>query len=650
MSRSRTVKGKYVKITNGDHNMSSEGHIISKAVLNVGEKGTAKGVTRNNYERLGSNVNEDFEITFSLEKGKTYSTLVPLGILDFEGKDENANFVFNYSLMLSNIDSLDFKILNEDGSTLYTVTNLPEVVVSARRMPLLVEDIFKKKPKYDPFNPKKTWDSKSIFDPYNISSNDYTKIGSYVIFWDGFDNDEIYDSTNFNNKKLKAQITATKNGNKKTKEVEFFTERTEVDWVDVKIDKKNKRIDTTLRVNLKDGGEQGLSCSSTAIYKADYEEASQRLGVDNPIKDSTITFCDWDKVSKEAIAYYKREPIKKRTKSFTELKDLALKGINEFWSRNSSNIGKGVNLNETLFETFVDAILDEKGMIAPKIIYFTNSEETDFTRSHNFELHRELYYYEGYTYHKQLKTNKTKGWKYKVEPKEIFEFKHASAHEIGHQLLFDYGKGGYDGRDYSYSHKQTSGPTWVQQDPLPGTKFPEEGEIDLMKYAEGNDPIDYFKRVILSTEDSLGLIWLSKLKIIGILCIIGLLCSCRFKDPKQIDKGEFANYFNGIVLDEKNKPIENVKVTVFSISFDNGKIEKDSIVITTFTNNKGYFGKNSTKINYKDLEIHPKILVFQKKGYKTDTIDTYWQPSSYRNEPEHFYFIYKIPDTLILKK
>ena len=287
MSRSRTVKGKYVKITNGDHNMSSEGHIISKAVLNVGEKGTAKGVTRNNYERLGSNVNEDFEITFSLEKGKTYSTLVPLGILDFEGKDENANFVFNYSLMLSNIDSLDFKILNEDGSTLYTVTNLPEVVVSARRMPLLVEDIFKKKPKYDPFNPKKTWDSKSIFDPYNISSNDYTKIGSYVIFWDGFDNNEIYDSINFNNKKLKAQITARKNGKEKTKEVEFSTEQIGADWVDVKIDKKNKRIDTILRVNLKDGGEKGLSCKT--IGPNAFEPSMQE-----------ITVCDWDKWKKRS--------------------------------------------------------------------------------------------------------------------------------------------------------------------------------------------------------------------------------------------------------------------------------------------------------------------------------------------------------------
>ncbi len=121
-------------------------------------------------------------------------------------------------------------------------------------MPLLVEDLVKKKPKYDPLKPVNIWDWKSVFNHYNTASNDYTKIGSYTMFWDGFDNDGIYDSTKFNNKKLKAQIIARKNGKSKTKEVEFSTTQIGADWVDVKIDKNNKRIDTTLRVNLKDGG------------------------------------------------------------------------------------------------------------------------------------------------------------------------------------------------------------------------------------------------------------------------------------------------------------------------------------------------------------------------------------------------------------
>lgn len=525
MSRSRTVNGKYVKITNGDHNMSSEGHIISKAVLNVGEKGTAKGVTRNNYERLGSNVNEDFEIIFSLEKGNVYSTLVPMGILDFEGKYENANFVFNYSLMLSNIDSLDFKILNEDGSTLYAVTNLPEVVISARRMPLLVEDIFKKKPKYDPFNPKNVWDWKSVFGPYNVSSNDYTKIGSYVILWDGFDNNEIYDSTNFNNKKLKAQITATKNGNKKTKEVEFSTEQIGADWVDVKIDKKNKRIDTTLRVNLKDGGEEGLKCFS-------YHKM-------NPYDNETKTECPWDKIPKSEIN--PSQPIiKARTRSFEDLKQLAFAGLEHYWGRNKSRIfGNSVNINGS-YEVFIHATDSNKNALnAIPLVYNTNG---DWMRSGNpggsysdgnldddamdllpdLGVIQRLSYNVGYIYEYHF----LKTWEYQTENDEDIEFKETAAHELGHELLQAYG-----GTVYSWQHKgssyylpQDTKPTkgsetiwdktthWDEMD-TDGENYSLYGEIDVMKYYNKELRVKDRSRMIAAEKDVVGLFWLTKLKI-----------------------------------------------------------------------------------------------------------------------------------------
>lgn len=504
MSRSRTVKGKYVKITNGDHNMSSEGHIISKAVLNVGEKGTAKGVTRNNYERLGSNVNEDFEITFSLEKGKTYSTLVPLGILDFEGKDENANFVFNYSLMLSNIDSLDFKILNEDGSTLYAVTNLPEVVISARRMPLLVEDIFKKKPKYDPFNPKNVWDWKSVFDPYNVSSNDYTKIGSYVILWDGFDNNEIYDSINFNNKKLKAQITARKNGKEKTKEVEFSTEQIGADWVDVKIDKKSKRIDTTLRVNLKDGGEEGLSCKT--IGPNAFEPSMQE-----------ITVCDWDKIPKSEIK--PNQPIKKtRTRTFEDLKQLALEGLNYHWGRNKHHaVAKDVKIVSDSYEVYIDAkATTEKAIGAMELIYNTNGDwmrsgnpgsiKDPMTAVGNLISRQAICYNVGYIEY-------SNGWGYSFENSEDEEFKETSAHEIGHEILKKYG-----GTIYSYGHKGSANSVF-QYKYNDAPEIPLTGEIDLMPYFSDNalggehKQPNYLKRKVGAEKDVLGLIWLTKIEI-----------------------------------------------------------------------------------------------------------------------------------------
>ncbi|KPH13084.1 carboxypeptidase-like regulatory domain-containing protein [Chryseobacterium sp. ERMR1:04] len=281
-------------------------------------------------------------------------------------------------------------------------------------------------------------------------------------------------------------------------------------------------------------------------------------------------------------------------------------------------------------------------MIASNLIYFIN-----VNRSHNWELHRELYYKVGYTYYPDSKNDITKGWHYRKSDIADLIFKETSAHEIGHQLLLEFGD-----RNHSYTHKGTSGPTWIQQDPLPETKYG-NAKIDLMKYAEGSNPVDYFKRVILSKEDSLGLIWLSKLKIIGILCIIGLLCSCRFKDPKQIDKGEFTDYFNGIVLDEQHKPIENVKVTMYVVNQDNGSIDKEKATLDTFTDKNGYFRISDKTIDSLHIKTETRKLFFDKTGYKLDSASTNIGSSGYRPQYDSFdglFFIFKVPDTITLHK
>ncbi len=191
-----------------------------------------------------------------------------------------------------------------------------------------------------------------------------------------------------------------------------------------------------------------------------------------------------------------------------------------------------MNINDELFEAFVNALQDENGMKAPEIIYFTNSENGTFNRSHNWELDRELYYKVGYTYYSDSKNDSTKGWYCRKTSFADLVFQETSAHEIGHQLLFDFG-----GRNYTYSHKGTSGPTWIQQDPLPGTKYPPSPkEIDLMKYAEGNEPIDYYDRLVLSQKDSLGIRWLSKIKILSIYCVFYLLLSCNSKINNEVQR------------------------------------------------------------------------------------------------------------------
>lgn len=477
MSRTRIVKGKYTKIIGEDYNVSAEGNISYNAINEVRDNGIDNGVFYGNFEKLGSDVSDDFEIRFSLKKDKSYSTFVPFGIVDFEGNNENANFVFDYSLMLGNIDSLEFKILNEDGSTLYAITNLPEVVVTARRLPLLAEDLVKQKPKYNPLQPIRTWDWKSIFDPYNISSSDYTKVGSYVIFWDGFDNNDIYDSSKFNNKKLKAVIKAMKNGKEKIAEVEFSTKYGQVNWVDVKIDKKNKKIETTLRVNLKDGGAEGLT-----------------LGNDVPLNLQTHG-----------------APISVQTRSFVDLEKLALDGLKYHWGRNQNHVAaKNVNINSEPYEVFVNGVnTEENSMDDMHLIYNTNRK---WMRSGNPGsatlnpiswignlISREAVCYNvGYIKY-------SNGWNFESGSNEDINFKETAAHEIGHEILKSYG-----GTVYSYGHKGSVNVV-TQNNSDQSINYPTTGEIDIMPYYNNYIPINDRVKMVAAEKDVLSLIWLSKL-------------------------------------------------------------------------------------------------------------------------------------------
>ena len=267
-----------------------------------------------------------------------------------------------------------------------------------------------------------------------------------------------------------------------------------MEWTDVKIDKRAKRIDVTLRVNLKDGGEEGLSCwPNTRNFNPTHTKSE---------------LCDWDKISKEALTYYNKPPIKSRARTYDDLEKLTLEGINQFWSRNSKNIGSHVKIVSDDYEVFLDAKTDKKGLSAPSIVYQTNTEES---RSRNFELSRKLFFYEGYLYRDYWKKRPAtdslylnKGWQYVNA--DIEDYKMVSAHEVGHEILLTYG-----GHSYSKTHKGTSHWSMIIQDPdEDATYIPKKGEIDLMKYY-----IDYYDipRTIISEFDLLKVIWLTKIEI-----------------------------------------------------------------------------------------------------------------------------------------
>ena len=451
---------------------------IDSGQINVIEKINTSGIP------VPENENPDFDIKISLCKDG-YSTVVPMGILDFENNYENAFFAFEYTLSSNDIDKLTLDIIDENDKIIYREINLPEIIISASKKENVKTSLEKGLKKFlkREGKPSRIWEWMEVYRDFAISKNDYTKPGHYILFWNGFDSEGIYDSSIFDKKTFRARLTGIKGEKKKTAEVSFRTEYAEVNWVDVRIDQNNKRIDTTLRVNLKDGGAEGLSPQEQSnIYEPAY----------------TQTIYPWDKIPQKDIKKYKKEPIKERTKSFEELRDMALEGINKHWSRHAGNIGEGVQIGENFYEVFVNAEQNEKGMVAPRIIYFTNSENNNFNRSHNWFLSRKLFYKVGYV--------KENIWNYIDENKALLDFQETSAHEIGHKLLEDYG-----GKTYSYKHKGSS--TWGQS-PLKGTTYPKTGEIDLMKYTDEDFlPKDFYERVVLSKEDVIGILWLTKINI-----------------------------------------------------------------------------------------------------------------------------------------
>lgn len=370
------------------------------------------------------------------------STFVPLGIKSFDNKFENKYISLSYTLS-DNAQEVTLQI--RDGE----------------------EEIYKK----------------VITSPSEVSK------GQHFWSWDGFDKNGILDTARLTKaKRLNYKISVKRKNNIFSETQYFKISYSEVNWVDVKINRPDKKIFVTLRVNLRDRGAEGLK--GFRIQQTSSFGTYTNIEIDPPRDVPAAILKKWG-----------HPPITSRTRSYENLRDLALKGIEKYWSRHSLNIGKNIKVNSETYQVFVEAIYDEKGMIAPKIIFFTNKKDSNLNRSRNWSLSRELYYKVGYI---QREDN---NWEYINESEAIVDFQKTAAHEIGHKLLEEYGD-----MWYSYKHKGTS--TLVTQVPLENTPYPIIGEIDLMKYSSDMYyPSDYYDRVILSEKDLKGLLWFTKMKI-----------------------------------------------------------------------------------------------------------------------------------------
>lgn len=298
-----------------------------------------------------------------------------------------------------------------------------------------------------------------------ITKGDMLSVGIHEWKWDGFDNNDNLNTYSLKNDPLSLKVTV------------WFEEKEEynilsidnivakkVEWVDVDIQRNIKQMVIYLKINLRDGGEKGINKAKNIP--------------ENVIEDQGF------------------EPISKRTKNYNELEGMALSGINKYWSRTADNVTETL-INGEDWKISVIATADDKGMKAPKIIYFTNSKETNFTRSHNWELSRKLFYKVGYL--------KYDDWVYQNNSYANEDFIETSAHEIGHEILLAYG-----GQSYSKEHKDTSD---LLQNVTNENSYPKIGEIDLMKYYDGYRPNDFYERRVASAKDVISLIWLSKLEI-----------------------------------------------------------------------------------------------------------------------------------------
>ncbi|EJL76051.1 hypothetical protein [Chryseobacterium populi] len=269
------------------------------------------------------------------------------------------------------------------------------------------------------------------------------KVGDiHDIEWDGFSKDKIYDSTLFTDNKLTAEVTDGTSTSAVNVSGQCKTE-----WIDLKIDDNNKKADVTIRVNLKDGGVIG---TNPPIYK------------------------------------------------FSDLESMSLDGIHLYWSRmkNRSKISTDiVTISGKEYKVEVKGVnTQEKSMDDVSLVY--NGSEKWLRSSNPGSVSGLLSFFGQFAPQRVVYNAK--------ENNEERDFKLTSAHEIGHEIVKEFG-----GDKYSYGHEGSSNP--ILQTPNTNPLPPTPKEVNVMEYY--SDAYYDYDRTIASEKDVLGLLWCSKLKI-----------------------------------------------------------------------------------------------------------------------------------------
>ncbi|GAB1262178.1 hypothetical protein NBRC116495_28850 [Aurantivibrio plasticivorans] len=297
--------------------------------------------------------------------------------------------------------------------------------------------------------------------------------------WDGFDKHGKFSSKNLKQQALEISMIGQYGANALTSKQTFELKHSQQSWVDVEIDKNAKQIAVELRVNIKDGGENGVG-----------ELPSKEVSSD------------------PNYAHRPESKIKhQRTRQFAALKMLVSSGTGNYWSRAISlDSGKIYQVSTNVTFATVNAMDD----IA--VVYNTNRS---WLRSSNpgrirgalslvgnMIARERIAYNVGFIKAKQ-------GWLLVSSQSADNALKHTAAHELGHEILSAYG-----GDTYSYTHRGSSSITQSTKSVANGGElFPSVGnEVDLMKYYNGGTASAYYSRGTASNYDVRSLIYLAGLK------------------------------------------------------------------------------------------------------------------------------------------
>jgi hypothetical protein len=436
----------------------------------------------------------DFDIRITLLKDK--DTLLPLGITSFKGQEENKSLKFKITITGEGVNQWQLEIKSKDQIIykLYSATNELQDVEIQGTASKNKNNTPAQSPVPPTEKPKRFWPA-----------------GEYLVAWDGFNSDGIYDSFALTKgKKFIATIKGQANFRSKEANTDPFSFKYDgVEWVDMKIDKTTKIIEVTLRVNLQDGGAKGI----------------------DPVKmggtvDPDFEYNPWDRIPPKKIEEWKKTPIKSRIRSFDQLKQMTLAGLKQYWSRSQSNktdakLAKDVMISKEPYQVNLTAVHTENNALNPIDLVFNTNDDWD--RSGNPGILAKLSYNAGYIKY-------SNGWGYQEPTAEDAEFSFTAAHEIGHPILKAFG-------NYAYSWQHKGSSYLLNQDPKPtpdagtlekvwkdnthidhmpstsGEYYPVSGEVDLMKYYHNEPNPKTFSRSIAAERDVLGLLWLTKLKI-----------------------------------------------------------------------------------------------------------------------------------------